>query len=534
MTIKQIEMGNTALHRVMDGVNILADAVMVTLGPRGRNVILERPDGLPLITKDGASVARDIELVNKLENLGAQVVKEASLKAAELAGDGTTTATVLARAIIREGVKCLTMGMDPVGLKRGIDLAVSAACETLQAIAKPCTTFDDMARVGTVSANGDKGLGELIAEAFSKVGVDGVITIEETASLEDQLSIVSGMQLGKGFLSPYFINDQEQQLSILEQPRVLVCNEKLSALPPLLPLLEQLARDGQTLLVIAEDIDGAALTTLVSNNINGNLKSCAIKAPGVGDDRAALLQDIAIFTGATLVDSMTSVSLKEIKLSQLGRVKRTEISKERAVLLGSSAAPELIEHRIQEIRNRRTKANSDYERIVFQERIGRLGAGVARLKIAAATEPEFLERKARTENALRAVRAAIEEGVLPGGGVALIRTCATVKALESSDENEAAGLRIVRQALEEPLRQIAANAGAQARVIVNAVLEGKDDFGFDAATGHFGSLTALGIIDPTKVTRTALQQAASVAGLLLTTGCMISEWQEDSGRNQST
>lgn len=524
MAAKEFEFGDVALQRILRGVNVLADAVRVTLGPKGRNVVLERSFGSPLVTKDGVSVAKEIELRDRFENIGAQTVKEAALRTAEMAGDGTTTATVLAQAIIREGLKCVVVGMNPMDLKRGIDRATHTALDALKAMSKPCDSEEMIARVGAVSANGDTTMGQLIADAITKVGKDGVITIEEGKSLVDEVEIVEGMQFDRGYLSPYFINDVQRQLGTLENAYILVCDKKISTVQELLPVLEKVAGVSRPLLVIAEDIDGEALATLVTNNLRATLKSCAVKAPGFGDQRKALLQDIAVLTGANVIAEETGMTLESVTLDDLGQVGRVEVGKERTVLVSSAGAPAAVQARVRELRAQLDEVRADYDREKLRERLGRLAGGVAVLRIGAATEIEMKAKKACADDALRAVHAAMEEGIVPGGGVALLRSRLAVQGVVGENEDQAAGIRIVLRALEEPLHQIAANAGAHPPVVMNAVLDGDGDFGFDAATGEFTDLLARGIIDPAKVVRTALQNAASVAELLLTTSCAIAEW----------
>lgn len=534
MSMKELEFEDAALQKILRGVNVLADAVAITLGPRGRNVVLERAWGTPLVTKDGVSVAKEIELRDRFENIGVQTVKAAALRTADDAGDGTTTATVLARAIIREGLKCVVVGMNPMDLKRGIEYATRATLDALQAMSKLCDSTEIIARVGAVSANGDMAIGQMIADAITKVGKDGVITIEEGKSLADEMEIVKGMQFDRGFLSPYFINDTERQLATLENAYILVHDRKISTIQDLLPLLEQVARAGQPLLIVAEDVDGEALATLVTNSLRGTLKTCAVKAPGFGDQRKALLQDIAVLTGATFVAEDAGMRLASVGLEHLGQVGRVEVDKERTVLVGSAGAPDTVQARVRELRAQIEEARSDYDRDKLQERLGQLAGGVVVLRIGAATEIELKAKKACADNALHAVRAAMEEGIVPGGGVALLRARSSLQVLTGDNEDQAAGIRIVLRALEEPLRQIATNAGAHPSVVVNTVLAGESDFGFDATTGEFVDLSARGIIDPAKVTRAALQNAASVAGMLLTTSCAVAELTSDDDSNDGS
>jgi len=528
MTSKQIEFGDAAQRSILRGVDILADAVGATLGPKGRNVVLERPFGAPLVTKDGVSVAREIELEDRFENIGVQVVREAALRTADLAGDGTTTATVLARAIIREGVKSVIVGMNPMDLKRGIDQAVRAAMAAIQAMATPCDSAEALSRVATVSANGDRALGDLIADAVGRVGREGMITIEEGQSRVDEVVLSEGTHFDRGYLSSYFINDAERQIADLENPAILVCSQKISAIAPLLPLLEALAQARRSLLIVADDVEGAALTLLVTNTLHGALKTCAVKAPGFGEQRHAWLQDLAVLTGAQWVAAETGIDLEAVRLAHLGQARRVEVGKDKTVILGGGGDAEAISAHVAVLRASLARATQAHERTPLQARLGRLGDGVAVVRLGATTEIEMKEKSARAENALRAVRAAQESGTVPGGGVALLRARAAVEALTGGNEEQTAGLRIVLRALEEPLRQIAANAGAHAPVVVAKVLAGTGDYGFDAALDEYGDLAARGIIDPAKVTRSALQHAASVAGLMLTTDCAVAEWTENS------
>lgn len=523
MSIKQIEFNEAALEKILAGVNVLSDAVAITLGPRGRNVVLSRTGGTPLVTKDGVSVAKEIELDNHFENLGAQTVKEAALRTADAAGDGTTTATVLARAIIREGVKCVVVGMNPMALKRGIDLATKAALDALDSMAQPCNTDAAIARVGTVSANGDVAMGRLIADAVAKVGKDGLITIEEGQSLANQVDIVEGMKFERGYLSHYFVTDAERQIVALDQPLILLYDGTISSIQELLPVLELVSNTGHSLLIIADDLDGAALAMLLTNTVRGALKACVVKAPGFGDQRRDQLQDIAALTDASVISAQTGITLAQAELDHLGHAVRIEVGKESTLLVNGGGNAATLASRVRALRAQLAAAGSEHERGKLQQRLGHLAGGVAVLRIGAATEIEMQEKKARADDALRAVHAAMLEGTVPGGGVALLRACQAVQGILGDNEEQAAGIRIVLRALEEPLRQIAANAGAQPSVVVNTVLEGKGNFGFDAATGEFADLSARGIIDPAKVVRTALQNAASVAGLLLTTSCAVAE-----------
>lgn len=523
MSIKQVEFNEASLEKILAGVNVLSDAVAITLGPRGRNAVLSRTVGTPLVTKDGVSVAKEIELDNHFENLGAQTVKEAALRTADAAGDGTTTATVLARAIIREGVKCVVVGMNPMALKRGIDLATKAALDALDSMAQPCNTDAAIARVGTVSANGDAAMGRLIADAVAKVGKDGLITIEEGQSLANQIDIVEGMKFERGYLSHYFVTDVERRLAALDHLLILLYDGTISSIQELLPVLELVSTTGHSLLIIADDVDGTALATLVTNTVRGVLKACAVKTPGFGDQRLDQLQDIAALTGASVISAQTGITLAQAKLDHLGHAVRIEVGKESTLLVKGGGDAATLASRVRALLAQLAAAGSEPERGKLQQRLGHLAGGVAVLRIGAATEIEMQEKKARADDALRAVHAAMLEGTVPGGGVALLRACQAVHGILGDNEEQSAGIRIVLRALEEPLRQIAINAGAQPSVVVNTVLEGKGNFGFDAATGEFADLSVRGIIDPAKVVRTALQNAASVAGLLLTTSCAVAE-----------
>ena len=527
MAAKEIRFGDDVRHKILVGVNSLADAVAVTLGPKGRNVVLERSFGAPTVTKDGVSVAKEIELKDKFENMGAQMVKEVASKTSDVAGDGTTTATVLARAIFREGMKAVVAGMNPMDLKRGIDKAVAAVIEDLKKRSKPCTTSKEIAQVGTISANADQAIGEIIAKAMDKVGKEGVITVEDGSGLENELDVVEGMQFDRGYLSPYFINDQEKQKAILEDVFVLVHEKKISAIRDLLPVLEQVAKAGRPLLIIAEEVEGEALATLVVNSLRGILKTCSVKAPGFGDRRKAMLEDIAILTGGTVISEELGLSLEKTRLEDLGRAKRIEVGKEETTIIGGAGEKSKIEGRIKQIRAQIEEATSDYDREKLQERLAKLAGGVAVIKVGAATEVEMKEKKARVEDALHATRAAVEEGIVVGGGVALLRCIAAAKSVKGDNHDQEVGATIVARVLEEPLRHIVANAGADASVIVNKVMEGKDNFGFNAQTEEYGDLVEMGVIDPTKVTRTALQNAASIAGLMLTTEAMVAEIPEE-------
>ncbi|TSE26900.1 60 kDa chaperonin [Tepidimonas sediminis] len=523
MAAKDVVFGADARARMVEGVNILANAVKVTLGPKGRNVVLERSFGAPTVTKDGVSVAKEIELKDKLMNMGAQMVKEVASKTSDNAGDGTTTATVLAQAIVREGMKYVAAGMNPMDLKRGIDKAVEALVAELKKISKPTTTSKEIAQVGAISANSDESIGQIIADAMDKVGKEGVITVEDGKSLSNELDVVEGMQFDRGYLSPYFINNPDKQVCVLENPYVLLHDKKISNIRDLLPALEQVAKAGRPLLIIAEDVEGEALATLVVNTIRGILKVCAVKAPGFGDRRKAMLEDIAILTGGKVIAEEVGLSLEKVTLADLGQAKRVEVAKENTTIIDGAGKAEDIEARVKQIRVQIEEATSDYDREKLQERVAKLAGGVAVIKVGAATEVEMKEKKARVEDALHATRAAVEEGIVPGGGVALLRARQAVGQLKGSNADQDAGIQIVMRAIEEPLRQIVANAGDEPSVVIAKVLEGKGNFGYNAANGTYGDMIEMGILDPTKVTRTALQNAASVAGLMLTTECMVAE-----------
>jgi len=523
MAAKDVKFHESARHKIVAGVNVLADAVKVTLGPKGRNVVLERSFGAPTVTKDGVSVAKEIELKDKFENMGAQMVKEVASKTSDVAGDGTTTATVLAQAIVQEGMKFVAAGMNPMDLKRGIDKAVATTVEELKKLSKPCKTSKEIAQVGAISANGDHDIGKIIAEAMDKVGKEGVITVEDGSGLNNELEVVEGMQFDRGYLSPYFINNAEKQMAVLENPYVLLHDKKVSNIRDLLPVLEQVAKAGKPLLIIAEEVEGEALATLVVNNIRGILKTCAVKAPGFGDRRKAMLEDIAILTGGTVIAEEVGLSLEKASLNDLGQAKRIEVGKEETTIIDGSGDAKAIEARVKNIRTQIDEATSDYDREKLQERVAKLAGGVAVVKVGAATEVEMKEKKARVEDALHATRAAVEEGIVPGGGVALLRARQRVKELKGDNPDQEAGIKIVLRALEEPLRQIVANAGDEPSVVMNKVAEGKDNYGYNAATSEYGDLTAMGVLDPTKVVRTALQNASSVAGLILTTDAMVAE-----------
>ncbi|GAB6067194.1 chaperonin GroEL [Methylothermus subterraneus] len=523
MAAKEIKFSDDARQRMARGVNILAKAVKVTLGPKGRNVVLEKSFGAPTVTKDGVSVAKEIELKDKFENMGAQMVKEVASKTSDAAGDGTTTATVLAQAILNEGLKSVAAGMNPMDLKRGIDKAVAAAVEELKKLSVPCTDSKSIAQVGTISANNDEAIGKLIAEAMEKVGKEGVITVEEGSGLENELEVVEGMQFDRGYLSPYFINNQENMSAELENPLILIHDKKISSIRDLLPVLEQVAKAGRPLLVIAEDVEGEALATLVVNNIRGILKSCAVKAPGFGDRRKAMLEDIAILTGGMVISEELGMNLEKATLDQMGTAKRVVVTKEDTTIIDGAGSKDKIEGRIKQIRAQIEETTSDYDREKLQERLAKLAGGVAVIKVGAATEVEMKEKKARVEDALHATRAAVEEGIVPGGGVALVRVQQKIKGLKGANHDQDVGIQIALKALEFPLRQIAENAGEEGSVVYNKVAEGQGNFGYNAATGEYGDMIEMGILDPTKVTRTALQNAASVAGLMLTTEAMVAE-----------
>ncbi|KJV29539.1 molecular chaperone GroEL [Aquitalea magnusonii] len=527
MAAKDVKFGDSARAKMVVGVNILADAVKVTLGPKGRNVVLDRSFGAPTITKDGVSVAKEIELKDKFENMGAQMVKEVASKTSDVAGDGTTTATVLAQAIVQEGMKFVAAGMNPMDLKRGIDKAVVSLVGEIAKIAKPCATTKEIAQVGSISANSDSDIGEIIATAMEKVGKEGVITVEDGKSLSNELDVVEGMQFDRGYLSPYFINNQEKQIAALDNPFVLLFDKKVSNIRDLLPVLEQVAKSGRPLLIIAEDVEGEALATLVVNTIRGILKVVAVKAPGFGDRRKAMLQDIAILTGGTVIAEELGLTLEKATLDMLGQAKRIEVGKENTIIIDGAGQADAIQARVGEIRRQIEEASSDYDREKLQERVAKLAGGVAVIKVGAATEVEMKEKKARVEDALHATRAAVEEGVVAGGGVALLRARSTLDSLKTDNVDQDAGVKIVLKAIEAPLRQIVKNAGDEPSVVVNKVLEGKGNFGYNAATGEYGDMLEMGVLDPAKVTRSALQHAASVAGLMLTTDCMIAELPED-------
>ena len=523
MSAKEVQFGNDARQRMVKGVNILANAVKVTLGPKGRNVVLEKAFGAPTVTKDGVSVAKEIELEDKFENMGAQMVKEVSSQTSDVAGDGTTTATVLAQAIVREGMKAVTAGMNPMDLKRGIDKAVHAAVAELKTLSKPCTDTKSIAQVGTISANSDESIGKIIAEAMEKVGKEGVITVEEGSGLDNELDVVEGMQFDRGYLSPYFVTNQQSMSAELDDPFILVHDKKISNIRDLLPVLEGVAKAGKPLMIIAEDIEGEALATLVVNNIRGIVKVAAVKAPGFGDRRKAMLQDIAVLTGGTVISEEVGLSLEKATLDDLGRAKKIQVTKETTTIIDGAGQASDIEARVNQIRALIEEATSDYDREKLQERVAKLAGGVAVIKVGAATEMEMKEKKARVEDALHATRAAVEEGVVPGGGVALVRVLQAIKDLKGDNHDQNTGIDIARRAMEEPLRQIVSNAGEEASVVVNNVEAGEGTYGYNAATGEYGDMIEMGILDPAKVTRTALQNAASVSGLIITTEAMVAE-----------
>ena len=527
MAAKDVQFGTDVRAKMVNGVNVLANAVRVTLGPKGRNVVLDRSFGGPHITKDGVSVAKEIELKDKFENMGAQMVKEVASKTNDVAGDGTTTATVLAQAIVAEGMKYVTAGMNPTDLKRGIDKAVTALVGELANIAKPCETYEQIAQVGSISANSDEQVGKIIADAMQEVGKEGVITVEDGKSLENELEVVKGMQFDRGYLSPYFVNDVEKQIAGLDNPFVLLFDKKISNIRDLLPVLEQVAKTSRPLLIIAEDVEGEALATLVVNSIRGILKTVAVKAPGFGDRRKAMLQDIAILTGATVIAEEVGLTLEQTTLEHLGQAKRIEINKENTTIIDGFGDKAAVEARVKEIRQQIEVATSDYDKEKLQERVAKLAGGVAVIKVGAATEVEMKEKKDRVDDALHATRAAVEEGVVAGGGVALLRARQAIKSVETLNADQEAGVKIVLKAIESPLRQIVVNAGGEASVVVNKVLEGEGNFGYNAGNDTYGDMIAMGVLDPAKVTRSALQHAASIAGLMLTTECMVADIPED-------
>ncbi|KVX96671.1 chaperonin GroEL [Burkholderia ubonensis] len=533
MTAKDVRFHDSARARIVKGVNVLADAVKVTLGPKGRNVLIERSFGAPTITKDGVSVAKEIELKDRFENMGAQIVKQVASKTADVAGDGTTTATVLAQAIVQEGMKHVAAGMNPMDLKRGIDKAVAAVLDELRKLSKPISTNREIAQVGSISANSDETIGKIIADAMEKVGKEGVTTVEDGKSLENELDVVEGMQFDRGYVSPYFINDPEKQAAYLDDALILLHDKKISNIRDLLPVLEATSKAGKPLLIIAEDVDGEALATLVVNAMRGILKVAAVKAPGFGDRRKAMLEDIAILTGATVISEETGKQLQKATLEDLGRAKRVEVRKDDTIIIDGAGDEKRIEARVKSIRTQIEEATSDYDREKLQERVAKLAGGVAVIKVGAATEIEMKEKKDRVDDALHATRAAVEEGIVPGGGVALLRARSAVTSLKGANSDQDAGVHIVLRALEAPLRVIASNAGDEPSVVIAKVLEGKGNFGYNAATGEYGDLVEAGVVDPTKVTRTALQNAASIAGLILTTDATVAEAPKDEKPVQS-
>ena len=529
MAAKDVKFGDNARQGMLEGVNTLANAVKVTLGPKGRNVVLDKSFGAPLVTKDGVSVAKEIELKDKFENMGAQMVKEVASKASDDAGDGTTTATVLAQTIVNEGLKSVAAGMNPMDLKRGIDKAVTVAVQEIAKIAKPCSDNKEIAQVGTISANSDGSIGDIIAEAMAKVGKEGVITVEEGSGLENELDIVEGMQFDRGYLSPYFINNQDSMSVDQESPLILLADKKISNIRELLPLLEEVAKAGKPLLIIAEDVEGEALATLVVNNLRGIVKVSACKAPGFGDRRKAMLEDIAVLTGGTVISEEVGLDLESTTLEHLGTAKRISMTKEATTIVDGAGVGTVIEARVKQIRAQIEETSSDYDREKLQERVAKLAGGVAVIKVGATTEIEMKEKKARVEDALHATRAAVEEGVVPGGGVALVRACEKIASLIGDNDDQTVGVGIARRAMEAPLRQIVENAGEEGSVVVDKVRSGKGNFGYNAGTGDYGDMTEMGILDPAKVTRTALQAAGSVAGLMITTEAMVSELPDEGG-----
>ncbi len=523
MSAKEIKFGRGAMQRLVAGVNLLADAVKVTLGPKGKNVILEKSFGAPTVTKDGVSVAKEVELQDKFENMGAQMLKEVASQTSDVAGDGTTTATVLAQGIIREGVKAVAAGMNPMDLKRGIDKASERAVEVIESFSKPCSNSKAIEQVGSISANSDPQIGKIIAEAMEKVGKEGVITIEEGTTLENELEVVEGMQIDRGYLSPYFVNNQGNMSAELENPYILLHDKKISGVRDLLPVLEAVAKGGKPLLIISEDVEGEALATLVVNSIRGVVKVAAVKAPGFGDRRKAMLEDIAVLTDATVISEETGLSLEKCTVDSLGSAKRVTVSKEDTVIVDGSGIVARIKSRVEQIRRQIEDATSDYDKEKLQERMAKLAGGVAVIRVGAATEVEMKEKKARVEDALHATRAAVEEGVVPGGGIALVRAIEGMRDLKGENSDQDVGIRILRRAMEDPFRQIVANTGEEGSVILSAVKGKERDYGYDAAKGEYGNLPALGIIDPTKVVRVALQNACSIAGLMITTEAMVAE-----------
>ena len=529
MSAKEVRFSDSARQRMLKGVDVLANAVKVTLGPKGRNVVLDKSFGAPTVTKDGVSVAKEIELEDKFENMGAQMVKEVASQTSDIAGDGTTTATVLAQSIVREGLKSVAAGMNPMDLKRGIDKAVVAATAELVKMSTPCNDEKAVAQVGSISANSDESIGNIIAEAMAKVGKEGVITVEEGKSLDNELDVVEGMQFDRGYLSPYFVNNQDAMAAELEEPYVLLFDKKIGNIRDLLPALEAVAKSGKPLLIIAEDVEGEALATLVVNSMRGIIKTCAVKAPGFGDRRKAMLQDIAILTGGQVISEEVGLSLDKITLEDLGTAKRVTVDKDNTIIVDGAGSSDEINARVEQIRTQIEQATSDYDKEKLQERVAKLAGGVAVIKVGAATEVEMKEKKDRVDDALHATRAAVEEGIVPGGGTALVRAIEAVEKLKGDNHEQDIGIGIAKRAMEEPLRQIVANAGGEPSVVVAKVREGSGNFGYNAANGEYGDMVELGILDPTKVTRYALQNAASVAGLMITTECMIADMPQESG-----
>ena len=527
MAAKDVRFGDDVRQKMVKGVNTLANAVKVTMGPKGKNVVLERSFGAPTITKDGVSVAKEIELEEKFENMGAQMVKEVASKTSDSAGDGTTTATVLAQAIIREGMKSVAAGMNPMDLKRGVDKAVEGAVAELHKLSKPCNTSKEIAQVGSISANSDTSVGQIIADAMDKVGKEGVITVEDGSGLTNELDVVEGMQFDRGYLSPYFINNNDRQIALLEDPFILLHDKKISNIKDLLPVLEQVAKASKPLVIIAEEIEGEALATLVVNNIRGIIKAVAVKAPGFGDRRKAMLEDIAILTGGTVISDEVGLTLENVKIEDLGQAKKIEVGKENTIIIDGAGSQDNIKSRIGQIKTQIDESTSDYDKEKLQERVAKLAGGVAVIKVGATTEIEMKEKKARVEDALHSTRAAVEEGIVPGGGVALIRAKNAIQKTKGDNADQEAGINIVLRAIEDPLRQIVSNAGIESSVVVNNVAEGKGNYGFNAANETYGDLVEMGVLDPTKVTRSALQNAASIAGLMLTTECMIADQPKD-------
>ncbi len=529
MSAKEVRFSDSARQRMLKGVDVLANAVKVTLGPKGRNVVLDKSFGAPTVTKDGVSVAKEIELEDKFENMGAQMVKEVASQTSDIAGDGTTTATVLAQSIVREGLKSVAAGMNPMDLKRGIDKAVVAATAELVKMSTPCNDEKAVAQVGSISANSDESIGNIIAEAMAKVGKEGVITVEEGKSLDNELDVVEGMQFDRGYLSPYFVNNQDAMAAELEEPYVLLFDKKIGNIRDLLPALEAVAKSGKPLLIIAEDVEGEALATLVVNSMRGIIKTCAVKAPGFGDRRKAMLQDIAILTGGQVISEEVGLSLDKITLEDLGTAKRVTVDKDNTIIVDGAGSSDEINARVEQIRTQIEQATSDYDKEKLQERVAKLAGGVAVIKVGAATEVEMKEKKDRVDDALHATRAAVEEGIVPGGGTALVRAIVAVEKLKGDNHEQDIGISILKRAMEEPLRQIVANAGGEPSVVVAKVRDGSGNFGYNAANGEYGDMVELGILDPTKVTRYALQNAASVAGLMITTECMIADLPQEGG-----